>query len=69
MIQDSPTVLLEIKGFEDDEMLAKHNTARRWASAVNNWGQLGRWHFHLCRDPQSLTKELDHLARGGKDGG
>jgi type III restriction enzyme len=32
-------------------------------SAVNNWGQLGKWAFHVCRNPQVLAKELAYLAR------
>jgi type III restriction enzyme len=55
------TVVLEIKGYEDDEVRAKHTAARRWVSAVNNWGQLGRWEFHVCREPQQLRQELKHL--------
>jgi len=35
------TVVLEIKGYEDDQTKAKHTAARRWVEAVNNWGQLG----------------------------
>jgi hypothetical protein len=31
--------------------------------AVNNWGQLRRWAFHVCRNPQFLDKELEYLAR------
>jgi type III restriction enzyme len=37
------TVVLEIKGFEDDQTKAKHIAAKRWVGAVNNWGQLRRW--------------------------
>jgi len=55
------TVVLEIKGYEDDEVRAKHTAARRWISAVNNWGQLGRWEFHVCREPQQLGRELKYL--------
>jgi hypothetical protein len=37
-------------------------------SAVNNWGKLGPWVFHVCRDPQMLGRELEYLAkRGGQD--
>jgi type III restriction enzyme len=57
------TVVLEIKGFEDDRANAKHNAAKRWVEAVNNWGQLGPWAFHVCRNPQLLDKELDYLLR------
>ncbi len=56
------TVLLEIKGFENNQDRAKHDAARRWAKAVNNWGQLGQWAFHVCKNPQVLGKELEHLA-------
>jgi type III restriction enzyme len=54
---------LEIKGFESTEDQARHNAARKWVSAVNNWGELGRWEFHVCRDPHLLTKELAAYIR------
>ncbi len=40
------TVVLEIKGFEDDQDKAKHTAAKRRVTAVNNWGQLGKRAFH-----------------------
>jgi type III restriction enzyme len=55
------TVILEIKGFEDDQDRAKHQAAKRWLSAVNHWGKLGRWAFHVCRDPNRLSYELLNL--------
>jgi len=51
-------VMVEIKGHEDDQDRAKHQAARRWVAAVNHWGKLGHWDFHVCRDPQLLDKEL-----------
>lgn len=51
-------LLLEIKGFETEQELAKHEGAKRWVSAVNNWGQLGKWDFHVCRNPHQLRHEL-----------
>ena len=56
------TLVLEIKGFEDDVVKAKHAAAKRWVSAVNNWGQLGTWMFHVCHNPQLLGRELGFLA-------
>jgi type III restriction enzyme len=56
------TLVLEVKGFEDDQTKAKHGGARRWVSAVNNWGSLGQWAFHVCRNPQVLDRELAYLA-------
>lgn len=32
-------------------------------TAVNNWGQLGRWAFHVCYNPRLLDKEMAYLAR------
>lgn len=55
------TVVLEIKGFEDDQTKAKHNAAKRWVTAVNNWGQLGTWAFHVCHNPQYLEKEIEYV--------
>lgn len=61
-LSNGVTVILEIKGYEDEQDKAKHDAARRWEAAVNNWGQLGRWHFHLCKDPQVLGRELAYIA-------
>ena len=60
---DAPalTVVLEIKGMLTDEDRAKHEAAKRWVAAVNNWGKLDRWTFHVCRDPQLLERELSFL--------
>lgn len=65
-LRNGVTVVLEIKGFLDDQDRAKHQAAKRWVSAVNRWGKLGVWDFHLCRDPQLLGREMDFLGeRGG----
>jgi type III restriction enzyme len=58
------TVLVEIKGFEDDVTKAKHSAAKRWVNASNNWGRLGHWAFHVCNNPQALDKELSSLLEG-----
>ena len=49
------TLIVEIKGQLQGDTEAKHQAAKRWVSAVNNWGKLGRWDFLVCRDPQKLT--------------
>ena len=54
-------LILEIKGFETEQDHAKHEGAKRWVSAVNNWGQLGQWDFHVCLDPQKLRKQLQKI--------
>ena len=62
-LKNDSHLILEIKGYEDDQELAKYAGARRWVSAVNNWGDLGKWDFHACTDPQRLRHELAFLGR------
>jgi type III restriction enzyme len=57
-LTDGRTVILETKGYITDQDRAKHAAAKRWVSAVNHWGQLGAWLFHVCFDPQRLGDEL-----------
>ncbi len=57
------TLILEVKGFEGNQASAKHEGAQRWVRAVNNWGKLGRWAFHVCRNPQTLEQELAYLVQ------
>ena len=59
-------LVLEIKGFEPDQVNAKHAAARRWISAVNNWGKLKKWNFHVCRDPQLLGEELKEVVASNR---
>jgi type III restriction enzyme len=61
-LANGSTLVLEIKGHEDDQDRAKHQAAKRWISAVNNWGEQGRWQFHVCKDPQMPERELAWLA-------
>lgn len=60
-LADGRVLILEIKGFLTDQDLAKHTAAKRWISAVNNWGKLGKWAFHVCKDPQLLARELARI--------
>lgn len=55
------TLVLEIKGQEDEQDRAKHEAAHRWVKAVNHWGQLGQWQFRVCKNPQMLEHELAWL--------
>ena len=57
------TIILEIKGLEDEQDRAKHQAAQRWVTAVNHWGKLGRWQFHVNRDPQMLSQEVRFLCQ------
>ena len=64
-LRDGVTVLLEIKGQSHGETEVKIQAARRWVAAVNNWGQLGRWDFLVCREPQRLREGLAASWRTG----
>jgi len=64
---DNRTLMLEIKGFEDEQDRAKHQAAQRWVSAVNNWRQLGQWEFHVCKDVALLARELEFLSSQGTE--
>ena len=60
--QGDVTLLLEVKGYEDNQTLTKHAGAQRWIEAVTNWGKLGRWMFHVCRN-RIVEQELHYLLR------
>ncbi len=64
---DNSSLILEIKGQEDDIDRAKYDAAKRWIRAINNWGKLGTWKFHVCHDPQSLFQELSLLLSNLKN--
>lgn len=61
-------VMLEVKGQPHPETEAKHEAAKRWVAAVNHWGQLGRWRFEVCWDPQRLAETLRALDRPVEEG-
>lgn len=60
-LSNAVSVVLEIKGKQHEDTDAKHQAAKRWISAVNRWGQLGKWDFLICREPQNLGDELKKL--------
>ena len=64
-LRNGKTLLLEIKGEEDDQDRAKHQAAQRWVTAVNNWGRLGEWGFVVCRDAQMLPRLLAGIRASG----
>ncbi len=57
------TVILEIKGYEDNQTKAKHQAAKKWIAAVNNWKPAEQWKFHVCRNPQTLKQELAEICK------
>ncbi len=63
-LSNDVTLVLEIKGMLTEQDKAKHEAARKWRDAVNQWGRLGKWAFHVNRDPQVLTNELTWIVLG-----
>ncbi|MCX5999687.1 MAG: DEAD/DEAH box helicase family protein [Chloroflexi bacterium] len=61
-LSSGKSLILEMKGEETDQDRAKHQAARRWVTAVNNWARLGVWDFAVCRDPQTLPRLLAALG-------
>ena len=59
-------VILELRASAETTE-AKHQAARRWVSAVNNWARLGEWEFLVCREPQLLAEELKETDRHKKE--
>jgi type III restriction enzyme len=57
------TLILEIKGLVSEQDEAKFQAAKRWVSAVNNWGRMGPWQFHACKDPNQLSRELNYVIK------
>jgi type III restriction enzyme len=54
-------VILEVKGLVDEKEKAKFEAAKRWCRAVNSWGKMGTWAFHVAKDPDHVQKELKFL--------
>lgn len=55
-------LMLEVKGFINEQQKAKFEAAKRWCQAVTNWGKAGRWVLHVSKDPETVKLELKHLA-------
>jgi type III restriction enzyme len=61
-LRKGKTLILETKGEEDDQDRAKHQAARRWVTAINNWGRLGVWDFVVCRDPALIPRQIAQMS-------
>jgi type III restriction enzyme len=66
-LRNSVSVVLEIKGKQQEDTDAKHQAAKRWVAAVNHWGRLGEWDFLVCREPQHLTEAFAELVAARKE--
>lgn len=62
-LKNGVNLILEIKGYEDNQTKAKHQGAHKWISAANNWGKLGKWEFLVCRHPAMLKSEIEQVYK------
>ena len=60
------SVVLEVKGFEDEKARAKKTAAQRWVDAVNHDGGYGEWRLTECKSPHVIGALLDKLATTGQ---
>lgn len=58
-MKDNRTIVLEVKGYEDEQTREKHEAAKRWCDAVTAWGKIGRWDFIVCKNPVKLKEQLN----------
>lgn len=61
-LQNGVTLVAEGKGRKTERDDAKLTAARRWTTAVNQWGQLGRWEFGICFSEAELRKLITTTA-------
>ena len=61
-LKNGVNLILEIKGFEREQDKAKHEAARRWCEAVTNWGKMGKWQFHVSKEPNEIQPNLKALV-------
>ena len=57
-LKNGLSLVLEVKGFEDEQSRAKHEAAKRWCTAVSAWGEMGKWEFVVCKNPTNLNSIL-----------
>lgn len=62
-LKSNVCLILEIKGLMSPQDEAKAQAAHRWVSAVNHWGQMGKWAYHVNKDPAVLAAELRVLSK------
>lgn len=58
------TLILEMKGYEDEQDRARSAAVQRWVRAVNNHGGFGTWAYLQCKQPNRVRQLLDDWYRG-----
>jgi type III restriction enzyme len=57
-LKNGINLVLEEKGFEDEQARAKHQAAKRWCDAVSAWREVGKWKFDVCKAPKKVKPIL-----------
>ena len=57
------TLILEIKGIDDDQNRAKRSALAAWVEGVNQKGGFGRWTHDVAFEPSQIHDILEHHAR------
>ena len=52
------TLILEVKGGQDDWAEVKKAAAKRWVRAINEDGGHGLWEYMMVRDPADAAKAI-----------
>ncbi len=68
-LTDGRTLVLEGKGRRHERDDSKHQAAKRWRDALNDWGAMGRWEFAVARSVAEVVKVLDELDVPSEAGG
>lgn len=58
------TLILEVKGGQDEKADVKAQPAERWAAAVNADGRYGEWRYAICRDMNLVPQVIDEAVEG-----
>ncbi len=56
-------LILEVKGYRHNQVMAKHQAARKWVDVVNREGAWGRWAFDVAWDPKDVPKIVERVAK------
>ena len=65
-LQNGLSLVLEVKGKEDEKARAKHEAAKRWCNAVSNWNKMGKWSFDVCKDPNAVEMIIESFCKEDK---
>jgi type III restriction enzyme len=53
------TVIVEVKGREQEQDRAKYAAAEKWVRAINHHGGYGTWAFLVCKEPNRMGQIVD----------